>query len=179
MQRHTISKSALLHQANVLCCTITKIIEDCSGREPNGLISTWLWFTCQSEADMTGFEADDAWFEQWPDCLLISNLAERAWGFKQIILREGPINHHTFNVCFYHVFNSFCCFPCNQNIILFFFMPKEFRSKQRDCWNFPHRKQSARISRNGILVIVHPWPWFFGHLGMHRPLEDIVIVTTF
>lgn len=51
MQRHTISKSALLHQANVLCCTITKIIEDCAGREPNSLISTWLWFACQSETE--------------------------------------------------------------------------------------------------------------------------------
>ena len=51
MQRHTISKSALLHQANILYCTITKIIEDYTGREPNSLISTWLWFACQSETE--------------------------------------------------------------------------------------------------------------------------------
>lgn len=121
MQRHTISKSALLHQANVLCCTITKIIEDWTGSEPNGLISSWLWLTCQSEVHMTSFKADDAWFEQWSDCLLISNLAKGASGFKQIILREGPIKHYIFNVCFYHAFNSSCCFPCNQNITFIFY----------------------------------------------------------
>lgn len=51
MQRHTISKSVVLNQVNVLFCTITKIIEDYTGRELSSLISTWLWFSSQSAAE--------------------------------------------------------------------------------------------------------------------------------
>lgn len=142
MQRHTISKSALLHQANVLCCTITKIIEDCTGREPNGLISTCLWLTCQSEGDMTSFEADDAWFEQWPDFLLISNLAERASGFKQIILREGPIKHCNLTYAFIMSSIHPVAFTVTK-ILLLFFMTNRLKIKTVEILEFPTQKASC------------------------------------
>ena len=50
-RRYTISKSALPHQANVLRCTRTKIIEDCAGIGPNSLISTWLHSLANQRCD--------------------------------------------------------------------------------------------------------------------------------
>lgn len=63
MQRYAISKSALFHQANALCFAITKITEDYTGNESKSLISSWVWFTCQSEAENDNFWRDDAWFQ--------------------------------------------------------------------------------------------------------------------
>lgn len=124
MQRHTISKSALPHQANVLCCTITKIIEDCTGTEPNGLISTWLWFTCQSETET--WQVLNRWCLIWAGAFLFIDFKFGLEGYirvrRNFFPREGSISHCEFNLKFDQALNSLCWLLCNQNT--FFYMTK-------------------------------------------------------
>lgn len=119
MQRHTISKSALLHQTNVLCCTITKIIEDCAGREPNSLISTWLQFDCQSETET--WQVLKHVVPDLRSSLIVYYFKFDLEGYiidlkKKKISEERPIDQREFNLKFYHILNPLSWSPSNQDI---------------------------------------------------------------